>query len=50
MTSNPSDPDFIDPRLYADCVDYKKVGDKFKFLLTEYNDTDGMKEMNLVLF
>lgn len=50
MTSNPADPDAVDPKLYAECGTYEDVSKKFNNLLMDYNETDGMKEMNLVLF
>ena len=33
MKSNPGDETHIDPRLYEDCGDFKKVREKFDFLL-----------------
>ena len=50
MKSNPSDETHIDPKLYEDCGDFKKVREKFDFLLQEYNYDENNIEMNLVLF
>lgn len=41
MTANPADPDALDPKTYAECGNYEEVGEKFKNLLFDYNDTDG---------
>ena len=37
MKANPADENHIDEKLYEDCGDFKKVGEKFDFLLQEYN-------------
>lgn len=37
MKANPSDENAIDEKLYEDCGDFKKVREKFEFLLQEYN-------------
>lgn len=50
MASNPADPDAVDPKLYEECGSYDDICKKFNNLLLDYNDTDGMKEMKLVLF
>lgn len=50
MTASPADPETVDPKLYEDCGDFEKVGQKFNSLLNDYNDVDGQQEMNLVLF
>lgn len=50
MTANPADPEAIDPKLYEDCGDFEKVGQKFNNLLQDYNYEDTNSEMNLVLF
>ena len=33
MQANPGDENHIDPKLYEDCGDFKKVREKFDFLL-----------------
>jgi len=33
MAANPADPEAIDPKLYEDCGDFEKVGQKFNNLL-----------------
>lgn len=50
MKANPGDQNYIDEKLYEDCGDYKKVREKFDFLLQEYNFDENNTEMNLVLF
>lgn len=50
MTANPTEVEFIDPRLYEECGNYEKVSTKFNNLLLDYNESEGNKEMNLVLF
>lgn len=50
MTANPTELEFIDPRLYEECGSYEKVSTKFNNLLLDYNESEGNKEMNLVLF
>jgi len=30
ITANPTDTEIIDPKLYEDCGDFEKVGNKFK--------------------
>lgn len=37
MKANPGDENHIDEKLYEDCGDFKKVREKFEFLLQEYN-------------
>jgi len=50
MTANPADPDAVDPKVYEECGSYEKVGKKFNDLLLDYNESEGNKEMSLVLF
>ncbi len=50
MKANPSDENAIDEKLYEDCGDFKKVREKFEFLLQEYNYDESNSEMSLVLF
>lgn len=50
MTATPADPEVIDLKLYEDCGNYETVGAKFEQLLLDYNETDGNKQMTLVLF
>lgn len=50
MLSNPADPDHVDPKLYEECGSYEDIFQKFTALANDYGDTEGNKEMNLVLF
>lgn len=50
MNSDPSEPEHIDPKIYSECGDFKDVQKKFDTLISNYNDEDHYKEMNLVLF
>lgn len=50
MLAAPADPEAVDPALYEDCGDFEKVKVKMESMLLDYNETEGNKEMNLVLF
>lgn len=50
MLAAPADPEAVDPGLYEDCGDFEKIKVKMEAMLLDYNETEGNKEMNLVLF
>ncbi len=49
-SADPSNPDFVDPRLYEDVGNFESVLAKFNQLMEDYRNDDNTKEMNLVLF
>jgi len=50
MKANPGDPEAEDPKIYEEIPNWEVVQNKFNSILTDYNDVDSHKEMNLVLF